>query len=1135
MIGKFCLKKSLVAGLGGAMGVLTLCNDSGDDIREISSNDDIGVVCCSPLSGELEYDVCHETSALHAVGCVLRDAWKSTQNVEHQRISMTVVKTLSYLQQYVSLMAVCANCSDKVHDRLHVLTRVIAGSFFTRLMLEHASSGNASIAFREETSEYITNLMKDGEVAASFLSRPGNVERLFLALDGQDDLGERVWDSMEHVDDVPLHAGIQSKDIDVMVSNLGQFKQNEVRRRIALRIFKWVCRRSAHDGVHVFDVAMMGKAIQCVSTAANAVSGSDVSSKMDIVSSMRHMIDFMPNASVHRTLPWLWPLLCFAADGVGSEDWDLVNESLDCFTACIDKGVHVSPDLIEKSALPLLYSIARDVPSTHLDVGVRIAECIGSLARTTSSISHAQKRRWAELFTSWLIRLDPREADLSRGTTVIEAKALSESLVDALTYLASKHGVEGVQIAHLWLADTIVHLSRMATPYSKVAKDSQVGSKGDDTHKEGNRHWYWNPFRWNSQKNTESEETLEEEAHAVADMAEKMLGPAVLDSQGERHEIDENRDTAQHVPWWQYYKVWIVKKEELNKEEEEEEEGVVRDSSMEASDPELALYINASPVGPIYARSVARRLLEASGNVFNVEPDLSQSIDDNMSPRTAAAYTAAAAAVNMEVADIAVGQALKVLSALASGNTDNRQWLLSAGVPRLLQIIAMNRGGGDDSDSQPWNYGSWQENMPLKLQRQISRLLAILSTELNGAESLVQHDFIPWLQTLAASGDCKISSNAAKALLHIEAAYKSGLLVSRILNKNLLDPSRRLVKNATEISNIGMRDNDHHSGKRMMNLGVEEKHNLFVKQKRAEMVWKNLSEDRMVLHDGVHLFTPLAKHHEVLAQQGTSTNSEDAPEFDIVFVHGIRGGAFITWRKEKAFSRGNARGNLDHTICWPTSWLAPMFPKARILSAEYAAPATWWEGESLPLFATVNHLADRLTAAGIGSRPVVFVCHSMGGIVVKEIIGRGTQKDAPPSLQKVSKATAGLVFYSVPHAGSRLADLGWSLRYIGASPSRAVAHLKTDPHLHEMNSVIRDLCRRDKLNVLSFSEGLPTKLSYLSTHIVPHESAYPGYGEFVVLAEHDHITVCKPNDVNDPAFANLVQFLSEIEKRHCKK
>lgn len=33
------------------------------------------------------------------------------------------------------------------------------------------------------------------------------------------------------------------------------------------------------------------------------------------------------------------------------------------------------------------------------------------------------------------------------------------------------------------------------------------------------------------------------------------------------------------------------------------------------------------------------------------------------------------------------------------------------------------------------------------------------------------------------------------------------------------------------------------------------------------------------------------------------------------------------------------------------------------------------QGESLPLWGTVEQLTDRLTAAGIGQRPVVFVAH----------------------------------------------------------------------------------------------------------------------------------------------------------------
>ena len=38
-------------------------------------------------------------------------------------------------------------------------------------------------------------------------------------------------------------------------------------------------------------------------------------------------------------------------------------------------------------------------------------------------------------------------------------------------------------------------------------------------------------------------------------------------------------------------------------------------------------------------------------------------------------------------------------------------------------------------------------------------------------------------------------------------------------------------------------------------------------------------------------------------------------------------------------------------------------------------PELWLQGESLPVRGTVEQLLDRLTAAGVGQRPVVFVCH----------------------------------------------------------------------------------------------------------------------------------------------------------------
>ncbi len=66
---------------------------------------------------------------------------------------------------------------------------------------------------------------------------------------------------------------------------------------------------------------------------------------------------------------------------------------------------------------------------------------------------------------------------------------------------------------------------------------------------------------------------------------------------------------------------------------------------------------------------------------------------------------------------------------------------------------------------------------------------------------------------------------------------------------------------------------------------------------------------------------------------------------DVVFVHGIQGGAFSTWRAERAaLSKRPAEGRpISRRICWPGVWLSHAVPEARLLSMKYAAPVTAWQ------------------------------------------------------------------------------------------------------------------------------------------------------------------------------------------------
>lgn len=92
-----------------------------------------------------------------------------------------------------------------------------------------------------------------------------------------------------------------------------------------------------------------------------------------------------------------------------------------------------------------------------------------------------------------------------------------------------------------------------------------------------------------------------------------------------------------------------------------------------------------------------------------------------------------------------------------------------------------------------------------------------------------------------------------------------------------------------------------------------------------------------------------------------------------------------------------------------------------------------------------RELMKQLVLSGLGKRPIVWVTHSMGGLIVKKILTEGTihhsgyvfyknkflaYESTKPEVKELCHNTKGVVFYSTPHKGSRIANINQAIALV---------------------------------------------------------------------------------------------------------
>ncbi|KAL2015463.1 hypothetical protein VTK56DRAFT_5388 [Thermocarpiscus australiensis] len=244
---------------------------------------------------------------------------------------------------------------------------------------------------------------------------------------------------------------------------------------------------------------------------------------------------------------------------------------------------------------------------------------------------------------------------------------------------------------------------------------------------------------------------------------------------------------------------------------------------------------------------------------------------------------------------------------------------------------------------------------------------------------------------------------------------------------------------------------------------------------------------------------------------------------DIVFVHGLGGTSLRTWCRDR-----------DLDKLWPKLWLPDELPTARVLTFGYNAH---FSSKKEQASSTIGDFATDLlfrmkysenTPERLGQVPIVFVAHSMGGLVFKKAFVQGHLNHEFAEIMSMIKA---VLFLATPHRGTDLAEtlnrlLSSSL--FGHSPKEYVTELaRRSPTIDELNEAFRH--HASKLQIFSFYETLTTARGPMSIMIVDKPTAVMGYpNETPTPLAANHHDVCKFTSKKDPNFISVVGALRSV-------
>ncbi|KAI0423012.1 hypothetical protein F5X98DRAFT_369029 [Xylaria grammica] len=252
--------------------------------------------------------------------------------------------------------------------------------------------------------------------------------------------------------------------------------------------------------------------------------------------------------------------------------------------------------------------------------------------------------------------------------------------------------------------------------------------------------------------------------------------------------------------------------------------------------------------------------------------------------------------------------------------------------------------------------------------------------------------------------------------------------------------------------------------------------------------------------------------HELYPNSDPSTSDPGKVDVDVVLVHGLNGHYTSTWKSE------------DKTV-WPRDLLPERLQKIgikiRVLSFEYGGSikgTTSKAGIDDTAQNLLQHLIDHRDDPRLKWRPILFVGHSLGGVIIKRAISVAY---LDPAFKSIKNTTLGVVFFATPHQGSSEEFSAFLANVLECNrPRMTLFPTKRTQPTPEMVEEIQQNPRLftfisgdfvylyHKLSAKTFQEGNETAL--LGKVVVGSEQGKLGINtEYAAMISGDHLGLCK--------------------------